>query len=107
MVEEAARLQEAYENRMNNELERIKGRLQGMDEEDLHKLWIAADYDQSGYMDAAELQFMFKNLGVEMSSLQVKATMEEIDEDNNDEISYEEMIAWLMKKELWDPAAAM
>eukprot|EP01043_Picozoa_sp_COSAG02_P026908 COSAG02_NODE_1564_length_11912_cov_7.524676_2_plen_1114_part_00 len=107
MVEEAARLQEAYENRMNNELERIKGKLQGMDEEDIHQMWIAADYDQSGFIDAAELQFMFKRLGVEMSSLQVKATMEEIDEDKNDEISYEEMIEWLMKKDLWDPARAM
>jgi Ca2+-binding EF-hand superfamily protein len=54
-------------------------------------------------MDAAELQFMFKRLGVEMSSTQVKALMVEIDEDKNDEISYEELIEWLMKNELWDP----
>ena len=92
---------------MNNELERIKGKLEGLDEEDIHKMWIAADYDQSGFIDAAELQFMFKRLGVEMNSTQVKATMEEIDEDKNDEVSYEEMIEWLMKKDLWDPARAL
>ena len=63
-------------------------------------MWTAADYDHSGYMDAAELQFMFKRLGVEMSSTQVKALMVEIDEDKNDEISYEELIEWLMKNEL-------
>ena len=103
MIEEAARLQEAYDKKMHNELERIKGKLAGIDEDGIHEMWTAADYDHSGYMDAAELQFMFKRLGVEMSSAQVKALMVEIDEDKNDEISYEELIEWLMKNELWDP----
>ena len=30
----------------------------------------------------------------------------EIDESGDGEISYEEMIEWLMKKELWDPETA-
>ena len=68
-------------------------------------MWIAADYDQSGYVDTGELQFMFKRLGVELTSIQVKATMDEIDADSNDEISYEEMVDWLMAKELWDPTS--
>ena len=53
--------------------------------------------------------FVFKMMnfaGVEMSASDVKATMLEIDSDENDEISYEEMIEWLMKKDLWDPEEA-
>jgi hypothetical protein len=103
MIDEEKRLHDEYDKKMNSWLDRIKTKLDGMDEDDIHSMWIAADADESGYVDAAELQAMFKTLGVEMSASDIKGTMDEIDEDQNDEISYEEMIEWLMKKRLWDP----
>ena len=63
MLEEEKRLHDEYDKKMNSWLDRIKAKLHGLREEDIHQMWIAADDDESGYIDDAELQAMFKGLG--------------------------------------------
>jgi len=67
---------------------------------------VQADIDQSGYVDETELQLMFQTLGVHLTTEEIATAFLEIDESGDGEISYEEMIEWLMKKELWDPETA-
>ena len=106
MLEEEKRAQAEYDRKMNDGFEIMKRHIRNFSEDDLHEMWVQADIDQSGYVDETELQLMFQTLGVHLTTEEIATAFLEIDESGDGEISYEEMIEWLMKKELWDPETA-
>ena len=65
-----------------------------------------SEFGQNGYVDEEELQLMFKNMGVHLTLEETEKAFIEMDESQDGEISYEELIEWLMKKEFWDPEVA-
>ena len=106
MLEEEKRAQAEYDRKMNDGFAIMKRHIRNFSEDDLHEMWVQADIDQSGYVDETELQLMFQTLGVHLTTEEIATAFLEIDESGDGEISYEEMIEWLMKKELWDPETA-
>lgn len=58
------------------------------------------DFDGSGSMDAHEIQLLFEELGIVLTSHELKDTMEQLDTDGDGEIDFNEFFVWYHESEI-------
>eukprot|EP01050_Picozoa_sp_SAG11_P032905 SAG11_NODE_10919_length_796_cov_1.411765_1_plen_186_part_01 len=71
------------------------------EKEDLHELFKLIDTDGSDAIDVEELGQLTNDLGLSLTAVQLEVAMQDIDDDGDAEVSFEEFHAWfnIKKKE--------
>ena len=97
------RLEEQYQKKMNDgysilgKIMRYKTKIQ------MRQLYDDIDADGGGSLDGNELGMLFQSAGVYLSLDEMDFVLGEIDEGGDEQISFEELTAWMIAKDLWRP----
>jgi len=68
-------------------------------EEEIRQAFIAFDRDENGFVGAAEIRFVYSQLGEEITDEEVDAMIRLADDDGDGQISYEEFREMILAPE--------